>query len=322
MRVAGGEGGAHEAPRVTLTGGSSRRTTARASWSRASKSMVYSTRRPILRAWTTSTALSTFMWCDSSGAGIASSFTRSHAHLGPARKASTISQRTGSASARKPSTDVELTTSSCARPVAPVRAEGPAVVPTAGLVGHPSTPGANHDVIRRAWQLDPFEASPHRESLSVVRSTIRPDWACVTDGMLDSGAGQRTRRCSPDGLGNLAKVRVAGSNPVVRSERKPRSSHLRAAFRGALGLSGRAPSHTGPTRHSATCRHKSSTGRPSTTMGRCGERGDHSFRRCQWRRRSRRARPPSSSPLRHSGMGMGVLPDRGQPALSIAPLTP
>jgi hypothetical protein len=58
----------------------------------------------------------------------------------------------------------------------------------------------------------------------VARATNCTDWTDQTDEISDRRPGQRTRHYWPDGSRHLAKVRVAGSNPVVRSSRSERVS--------------------------------------------------------------------------------------------------
>jgi hypothetical protein len=66
------------------------------------------------------------------------------------------------------------------------------------------------------------ETRPTVFALVVVdRSTIRWTEQHGTDSLKNGGACQRTRQHVLDGILNLAKVRVAGSNPVVRSRSAP-----------------------------------------------------------------------------------------------------
>ena len=65
----------------------------------------------------------------------------------------------------------------------------------------------------------------------VERSTDRADWVDVSDNGMDATAGHGTCHPVPDAKPGVAKVRVADSNPVVRSK------CLVVALHAALGRS-------------------------------------------------------------------------------------
>ena len=62
----------------------------------------------------------------------------------------------------------------------------------------------------------------------VERSTTGAYWVGWVDGFVDGSAPGRTRPYYLDVFHNLAKVRVAGSNPVVRSKKRLTSTNLGA----------------------------------------------------------------------------------------------
>ena len=72
---------------------------------------------------------------------------------------------------------------------------------------------------RAARPAGPRTGRPAGKVLVVDRSTTRRNSALSVDDWADRSARQRLARVPEEGVYDLAKVRVAGSNPVVRSKK-------------------------------------------------------------------------------------------------------